>query len=80
MLLLCCLLVGRTAGDFFYVMASEDNTTITITGRDSIVLNGGQTREVELTSYEYVYFNADKPILLTQVRFSLHSNYLTLFV
>jgi gliding motility-associated-like protein len=54
---------SRLAGDVFRVMASEDNTTISINGT-SVNKNKGQFYEFESKLPNYV--SADKPILFAQ--------------
>lgn len=49
-------------------MASEENTTIEVSGRDNMMLDAGETQLLTAGSDQYVSVRADKPILLTQVR------------
>ncbi|KAJ8315039.1 hypothetical protein KUTeg_007189 [Tegillarca granosa] len=65
----------RTVGDYFKVVASEDNTQIsykcekssTISSYSISLLNAGDFKQVTVASGKYCYWSSDKAILLTQI-------------
>jgi RHS repeat-associated protein len=70
-------LATRQKGDTFRILASEDNTNITITGQASITLARAQYYETILLNASEIH--SDKPILVTQFENSLewdHPNFL----
>ena len=64
-LLLC--FVGRTTGDYFYVVASENDTSVQVISKESFRLEAGQSKQLAISSIEYIAIQSDKPILVTQV-------------
>ncbi len=57
-------LKSRNGGDTFIVLASENGTTVQVTGRAPIALNRGELSEFILTSRSSI--TADKPVLVAQ--------------
>lgn len=63
-------LATRLAGDIFRVLASTDNTQVTIEGNSgfnqSFSLNSGEFEEIDIPSDVYTTINANEPILVAQ--------------
>jgi CUB/sushi domain-containing protein len=59
-------LFSRKAGDFFRVVASQDNTVVTFHPNDWNLLSAGQYMERDIPSDEYKFITATKPCLLMQ--------------
>ncbi len=57
-------LATRLNGDYFRVLASEDNTNVTIDGVAQAPLNSNQYFETNLTGASYI--ESDKPVLVAQ--------------
>ncbi|CAG2185606.1 unnamed protein product [Mytilus edulis] len=57
----------RTVGDYFRVVASEDNTVVKIAGMPSFTLaKAGDWKQIQLPSSSYKSINASKPVLMAQ--------------
>ena len=57
----------RTTGDYFRIVASEDNTVINIAGMPSFTLaKAGDWKQVTLPSNSYKSINATKPVFMAQ--------------
>ncbi len=52
--------------DRYRIIAAEDNTTISITNKNNLVLNRGEFEEIVLYSNEPTRIFADKPIMVAQ--------------
>lgn len=50
-----------------YVIASEDATSVEISGRETVKLNAGQKYQAVIGSDEYMAIMADKPVIVAQV-------------
>ncbi|XP_067936654.1 uncharacterized protein [Watersipora subatra] len=57
---------GRTTGDYFHVIAAENDTVVEVSSRTSVSLNAGKSQTIAARSDEYISFRSNKPILLTQ--------------
>ncbi|HDQ25276.1 MAG TPA: isopeptide-forming domain-containing fimbrial protein [bacterium] len=63
-------LAGRTSGDTFRIMASEDNTTVMINGVHAATINKGQFYQVIITNPSYI--TSTNPLLVMQYANSAH--------
>ncbi|MGB5942139.1 MAG: malectin domain-containing carbohydrate-binding protein [Leeuwenhoekiella sp.] len=63
-------LATRTSGDIFRVLASQDNTAVTVTGTNgfsgSFTLNTSEFEELDIPSDEFVEIVSSAPVLLAQ--------------
>lgn len=58
---------GRTVGDYFRIVASEDSTTVFISGESDVNLaKAGNFKQLIIGSNEYKNITSDKPIMLLQ--------------
>ena len=65
----------QTGGYVFRVIASEDNTTVSIPGQTPILLNSGQYYTEDVTNATAIYVSADKPISVVQYMKGLCNGY-----
>ena len=56
----------QTGGYLYRVIASEDNTTVTIPGQSPVLLNTGKYYTENVTDATAIYVSADKPISVVQ--------------
>jgi hypothetical protein len=58
--------MSQTNGYFYKVIASEDNTKLTIPGQSPMILNSGKSYYANATTADAIYVSADKPIAVAQ--------------
>ena len=59
-------LFSRKSGDFFRIVASKDDTSVTFHPSDQVYLKAGQYIQRDVPSDEYKFITATKPCLLMQ--------------
>lgn len=57
---------GRTGGDFFRILSSNDSTDVTVNGRYMKRLKQGQFIELDVASDRYQFIETSKPCLVLQ--------------
>jgi hypothetical protein len=67
-------LLGRTSGELVKVLASEDNTQITINGTPRGVINAGEFISVDFLHTESAFITGNKPISVTGFAKSMDCN------
>lgn len=60
-------IVERSIGDYFYVLAADNDTHVQVSDREPFTLQEGESRQLIISSMEHAAIRSDKSILVVQV-------------